>query len=77
MGRPKWSINKVTVEVKDKLQRLIKEVVDSIDVNSMTTAKKLKMLKLSLHYIIPKLRSSITGDIKIEDLPLFIEVWIE
>ena len=40
----------------------------------MTTAKKLKMLKLSLHYIIPKLRSSITGDIKIEDLPLFIEV---
>ena len=40
----------------------------------MTTAEKLKMLKLSLHYITPKLRSSITGDIKIEDLPLFIEV---
>ena len=37
MSRPKGSQNKVTKEVKDKLQSLIDEVVDSIDVDVMTT----------------------------------------
>jgi hypothetical protein len=37
MPRPKGSQNKVTKEVKDKLHSLIDEVVDSIDVDVMTT----------------------------------------
>ena len=37
MPRPKGSQNKVTKEVKDKLQSLIDEVVESIDVDVMTT----------------------------------------
>ena len=61
MPRPKGSQNKVTKEVKDKLQNLIDEVVDSIDVNSMTTTEKLKLMQLTLHYVIPKLRSSLIG----------------
>ena len=73
MPRPKGSQNKVTTEVKDKLQRLIDEVVDSIDVNSITTAEKLKLLQLSLHYVIPKLRSSLIGKNESEDLPLFLD----
>ena len=35
MPRPKGSQNKITTEVKEQLQSLIDEVVNSIDVNSM------------------------------------------
>ena len=41
MPRPKGSPNKLTTEVKNKLQNLIDEVVNRIDVNSMTTDQKL------------------------------------
>ena len=73
MSRPKGSQNKVTKEIKDKLHSLIDEVVDSIDVNSMNTTEKLKLLQLSLHFVIPKLRSSLIGTNKTEDLPLFLD----
>ena len=42
--------------------------------NSMDTNQKLKLLQLSLHYVLPKLRSTETVENKHEDLPLFIEV---
>ena len=73
MPRPKGSQNKLTTEVKDQLQNLIDEVVNSIDVNSMDTNQKLKLLQLSLHYVIPKLRSTETTEKIQEDLPLFID----
>ena len=44
MPRPKGSPNKITTEVKEQLQNLIDEVVNSIDVNSMDTKQKLKLL---------------------------------
>jgi len=59
--------------VKDQLQNLIDEVVNSIDVNSMDTNQKLKLLQLSLHYVVPKLRSKETTEKPYEDLPLFID----
>ncbi|MDA8699330.1 hypothetical protein N9M11_04370 [Flavobacteriaceae bacterium] len=73
MPRRKGSPNKVTSEVKEQLQNLIDEVVNSIDVNSMDTNQKLKLLQLSLHYVIPKLRSTETIEKPYEDLPLFID----
>ena len=74
MPRTKGSPNKITTEVKEQLQSLIDEVVNSIDVNSMSTDQKLKLLQLSLHYVLPKLRSTEkTGEVY-EDQPLFIEV---
>ena len=60
MPRPKGSPNKITTEVKEQLQSLIDEVVNSIDVNLMDTNQKLKLLQLSLHYVLPKLRSNET-----------------
>ena len=75
MPRPKGSQNKVTTEVKTQLQSLIDTVVDSIDVNSMDTNQKLKLLQLSLHYVLPKLRSTETTEKKYEDKPIFIEVF--
>ena len=73
MPRPKESPNKITKEVKEQLQNLIDEVVNSIDVNSMDTNQKLKLLQLSLHYVVPKLRSTETTEKPYEDLPLFVD----
>ena len=74
MPRPKGSKNKVTAEVKEQLQNLIDTVVNRIDVDSMTTDQKLKLLQLSLHYVLPKLRSTETTEKKYEDEPIFIDV---
>ena len=74
MPRPKGSVNKVTTEVKGQLQNLIDTVVNRIDVDSMTTDQKLKLLQLSLHYVLPKLRSTEMTEKKYEDEPIFIEV---
>lgn len=74
MPRPNGSPNKVTTEVKAKLQNLIDTVVNSIDVNSMDTNQKLKLLQLSLHYVLPKLRSTEMTEKKYE-YELFIEVF--
>ena len=71
MPRPKGSTNRITAEVKEQLQNLIDTVVNRIDVDSMTTDQKLKLLQLSLHYVLPKLRSTETTEKKQEDLPLF------
>ena len=73
MPRPKGSQNKLTKEVKEQLQNLIDTVVNRIDVDSMTTDQKLKLLQLSLHYVLPKLRSTEITDKKQEDLPLFVD----
>ena len=73
MPRPKGSQNKITTEVKEQLQNLIDEVVNRIDVEAMTIDQKLKLLQLSLHYVLPKLRSTETTEKKYEDLPLFID----
>ena len=73
MPRPKGSPNKVTAEVKEQLQNLIDTVVNRIDVDSMTTDQKLKLLQLSLHYVLPKLRSTEMIERKQEDLPLFVD----
>ena len=73
MPRPKGSQNKLTTEVKEKLQNLIDTVVNRKDVDAMTTDQKLKLLQLSLHYVLPKLRSTETTEKKYEDLPLFVD----
>ena len=75
MPRPKGSTNKITAEVKEQLQNLIDAVVNRIDVDDMTTDQKLKLLQLSLHYVLPKLRSTETREKKYEDEPIFIEVF--
>ena len=64
MPRPKGSKNKLTTEVKEHLQNLIDTVVNRINVDSMTTDQKLKLLQLSIHYVLPKLLSTETIEAK-------------
>ena len=45
-----------------------------IDVDAMNTDQKLKLLQLSLHYVLPKLRSTMNTEKNCEDKPIFIDV---
>ena len=47
--------------------------MNRIDVDAMTTDQKLKLLQLSIHYVLPKLRSTEMTEKKYEDLPLFVD----
>lgn len=50
--------------------------MNRIDVDAMTTDQKLKLLQLSLHYVLPKLRSSEIVERQEQDLPLFVDVQV-
>ena len=73
MPRPKGSQNKITSEVKSKLQDVIDGIVDSIDIDTMTTEQKLKYLQISIQYVIPRLKATYLENSNQEDLPLFID----
>ena len=72
MPRPKGSPNKLTTEVKNKLQGVMDNVVSTLDIDNMTTDQKLKMLQIGLQYLLPRLKH--TTEESSEDKPLFIDV---
>ena len=73
MPRPKGSPNKATAEVRSKLQDLIDDLIDSLDLNELDANQIIKMLQIALQYTLPKLRSTETTEKPYEDLPLFID----
>ena len=72
MGRKAGVPNKVTTEVKEKLEELIDVIVNSIYIEELTTNQKIKMLQISLQYTLPRKQASVINN-ETEDLPLFIE----
>ena len=48
MGRTSGTPNKITAEVRDKLQNLIDDLIKSLDIHELDTNQKIKMLQLSL-----------------------------
>ncbi len=54
-GRTKGVQNKITKEVKEKLQVLINKTVDELCTANLTISHKLKLLELALNYTLPKL----------------------
>ena len=71
MPRPKGSQNKITSEVKDKLQLLIDDLIYSLNVKELDANQRIKMLQIVLQYILPKMKHNA---IEVnEDLPLFME----
>jgi len=75
MPRPKGSQNKVTAEVKELLRDLTHSTINSIRVEELDYDQRIKLLQVTLHYIVPKLRSVETTEKKYEDEPIFIEVF--
>ena len=73
MGRIAGIPNKLTSEVKEKLQGLVEGVVDTLYITEMTIDQKLKLLQITSQYILPRLKSVYTEKVKDEDLPLFMD----
>ena len=64
MGRIAGVPNKVTTEVKEKLEELIDGIVNSIDIKELNTNQKIKMLQISLQYNLPRMQASIISNEK-------------
>ncbi|MDB4153366.1 hypothetical protein N9605_07360 [Flavobacteriaceae bacterium] len=73
MPRPKGSPNKITSEVRSKLQDLLDDLIGSLDLNELDANQRIKILQIALQYTLPKLRSTETSEKPYEDLPLFID----
>ena len=73
MGRIAGQPNKLTTEVKEKLQTVMDDVVSQLDVNSMTTDQKIKMLQMGLQYLLPKLKHQ-SNEKDVLDQPVFIDI---
>jgi len=71
MPRPKGSQNKITSEIKDKLQLLIDDLIASLNVNELDTNQRIKMLQIALQYTLPRLQAMVIKD-DVKDLPLFL-----
>ena len=53
-GRTKGTPNKLSSKIKDKLSSIISEAIDSLDLECMSKAEKLKLIQLGIPYIITK-----------------------
>ena len=73
MGRTSGTPNKITAEVRDKLQNLIDELVNSLDIQELDNNQKIKMLQIALQYTLPRLQSMMIKEEQKEDEPIFIE----
>ena len=71
MPRPKGSPNKITLEVKEKLQLLIDDLIDSLNIKELDANQRIKMLQIALQYTLPRMKQA-TNEVS-EDLPFFIE----
>lgn len=54
-GRVAGTPNKISSQVKEKLQVLIDKTVDELTTANLTISHKLKLLELALNYTLPKL----------------------
>ena len=68
MARPKGSPNKIIADFKDKLQLVMDDVISSLNISTLTTVQKIKMLQIGLQYLVPGLKNT-WGDRDITDYP--------
>ena len=71
-GRTKGTPNKITNEVKGRLESLIDGLVSSLDINDLNPNQRIKLLQIALQYTLPRLQATVVKN-ETEDLPLFIE----
>ena len=53
-GREKGTPDKLTTKVKDKLERILDECIESLSVDDMSKQEKLKAIELCMQYLMPK-----------------------
>ena len=72
MGRTAGTPNKITTEIKGKLESLIEGLVGSLDIDEMNLNQRIKLLQIALQYTLPRLQATLIKE-EHEDKPLFIE----
>ena len=70
MGRIAGQPNKITAEVKEKLQLLIDDLIASLNVNELDANQRIKMLQIALQYTLPRMKQA-TNEASV-DLRLFV-----
>ena len=55
-GRKKGTPNKLTAEVKKKVQSLLDDAIDSIDLSECTTAERIRLIEIGLRYTLPTMK---------------------
>ena len=70
MGRIAGQPNKITAEVKEKLQLLIEDLIASLNVNELYANQRIKMLQIALQYTLPRMKQA-TNEVSV-DLPIFM-----
>ena len=55
-GRKKGTPNKLTDEIKKKVQSLLDGAIDSIDLNECTTAERIRLIEIGLRYTLPTMK---------------------
>lgn len=72
MGRTAGTPNKVTEEVRGRLEVLIDGLINSIQIDDFNISQKIKMLHIALQYTLSRLQAIVLDSQK-EDMPLFID----
>jgi hypothetical protein len=56
MGRKAGVPNKIISLIKERLADIISEAIDSIDVKTLTVSERLKLIQISVQYVVPRLK---------------------
>ena len=73
MPRKKGIPNKITSLIKERLATILNEAMDSIDVKTLTVSERLKLIQISVQYVIPRLKQ--VEDVS-DDLPTNFQIEI-
>ena len=73
MPRKKGIPNKITSLIKERLADIISEAIDSIDVKTLTVSERLKLIQISVQYVIPRLKQVDNVD---EEMPTNFQIEI-
>ena len=55
-GRKAGTPNKLTAEVKKKVQSLLDGAIDSIDLSECTIAERIRLIEIGLRYTLPTMK---------------------
>ena len=55
-GRQKGTPNKLTLEVKQRIKRVLEDALDSFDLEQCSNAERIKLIEIGLKYLLPTMR---------------------
>jgi len=55
-GRQKGTPNKITAEVKEKIQSVVESSLDSLNLHLCTNAERIKLIEIGLKYLLPTMK---------------------